>query len=447
MIRPRKVAAIARFEFLNVAKRWSYLLVTFGLPLFFSALSGGLLAIQSQFLLERAERTTVYGLVDHEGVVSSEGIWTEFDGVEGSRARHAILEAELPSRDQRYLVLDAVVFARFSSEDAALALLREQRLGAVYSVAADYRESGAVTVYESESGPVLSVRSATVEPVLERLLTERLLRGHVEEDVIERVLDPMRLERVTLAPSGDQRSTENRALELVVRTGVPFLLGVLLLTALLSASGYLVQTVALDKESKVVEVLLSSADPDELLTGKLLGLGAAGLLQFFVWAAMVVGGALTLAALVSTMKVPVPWAAIAVAPLFFVLGYLFIGSLMLCTGSLGSSVPESQKLTLGWAMLAVLPLMLMVILLEEPHGTVGRVLTWVPFSAPLTVIVRMSVAPEGIAFHEVVGALGVLLASTWLAIRLGARLFRVGLLLTGSRPSLRELLRQARLLD
>lgn len=447
MIRPRKVAAIARFEFLNVAKRWSYLLVTFGLPLFFSALSGGLLAIQSQFLLERAERTTVYGLVDHEGVVSSEGIWTEFDGVEGSRARHAILEAELPSRDQRYLVLDAVVFARFSSEDAALALLREQRLGAVYSVAADYRESGAVTVYESESGPVLSVRSATVEPVLERLLTERLLRDHVEEDVIERVLDPMRLERVTLAPSGDQRSTENRALELVVRTGVPFLLGVLLLTALLSASGYLVQTVALDKESKVVEVLLSSADPDELLTGKLLGLGAAGLLQFFVWAAMVVGGALTLAALVSTMKVPVPWAAIAVAPLFFVLGYLFIGSLMLCTGSLGSSVPESQKLTLGWAMLAVLPLMLMVILLEEPHGTVGRVLTWVPFSAPLTVIVRMSVAPEGIAFHEVVGALGVLLASTWLAIRLGARLFRVGLLLTGSRPSLRELLRQARLLD
>ncbi len=447
MIRPRKVAAIARFEFLNVAKRWSYLLVTFGLPLFFSALSGGLLTIQGKFLVERAERTTVYGLVDRTGLVSSEAIWTDFEGVEGSRARHAILEAELPTTGQAYLVLDAVVFARFPNEESALALLRTQRLGAVYAVAEDYLTSGTVTVFESESGPVLSVRSATVEPVLQRLLTDRLLRGRVDEAVIERVLDPMLLDRVTLAPTGEQRSTENRALELVVRTGVPFLLGVLLLTALLSASGYLVQTVALDKESKVVEVLLSSADPDELLTGKLLGLGGAGLLQFFVWAAMVVGGALTLAALVATLKVPVPWAAIAISPLFFVLGYLFIGSLMLCTGSLGSSVPESQKLTLGWAMLAVLPLMLMVILLEEPHGTVGQILTWIPFSAPLTVIVRMSIAPEGIAFHEILGALGVLLASTWLSIRFGARLFRVGLLLTGSRPSVRELLRQARLLD
>ncbi|MCB9621283.1 MAG: ABC transporter permease [Sandaracinus sp.] len=447
MIRPRKVAAIARFEFTNVAKRWSYLLVTFGLPLFFSALSGGLLTIQGKFLVERAERTTVYGLVDHEGLLGSDAIWSDFDGVEGSRARHAILEAELPMQDARFLVLDAVVFMRFASDDEALAQLRVQHLGAVYAVSGDYLQSGKVTVYESESGPVISVRSATVEPVLERLLTERLLRGHVGEEVIARALDPMRLDRVTMAPNGDQRSTENRALELVVRTGVPFLLGVLLLTALLSASGYLVQTVALDKESKVVEVLLSSADPDELLTGKLLGLGGAGLLQFFVWAAMVVGGALTLAAVVASLEVPVPWAAIAISPLFFVLGYLFIGSLMLCTGSLGSSVPESQKLTLGWAMLAVLPLMLMVILLEEPHGTVGRVLTWIPFSAPLTVIVRMSIAPEGIAFHEILGALGVLLASTWLAIRFGARLFRVGLLLTGSRPSVRELLRQARLLD
>ena len=86
-------------------------------------------------------------------------------------------------------------------------------------------------------------------------------------------------------------------------------------------------------------------------------------------------------------------------------------------------------------------------IVQSLSRTVGQILTWIPFSAPLTVIVRMSIAPEGIAFHEILGALGVLLASTWLSIRFGARLFRVGLLLTGSRPSVRELLRQARLLD
>ncbi|HJL30440.1 MAG TPA: ABC transporter permease, partial [Polyangiaceae bacterium LLY-WYZ-15_(1-7)] len=408
MIRPRKVAAIARFEFANIAKRWSYLIVTFGLPLFFSALSGGLLTLQGHFLQQRVEERLVYGVVDQHGVVSEDAIWKPWEDLESEEAREAAVRANLVTDARDFMVLDAVVLRRFAGEDEAIELLQEGRLGAVYVVAEDYLESGQVTVYESENGPVISVRSATVEPVLSRLLADRLLRGSVDDAIVERALSPMQLERAVATESGVVRSGEDRVIEIILRTGVPFLLGVLLLTALLSASGYLVQTIALDKESKVVEVLLSSADPDEILTGKLVGLGGAGLLQFFVWAAMVVGGALVLAAIVASLDIPIPWEAIAISPVFFVMGYLFIGSLMLCTGSLGSSVPESQKLTLGWAMLAVLPLMMMVILLEEPHGAVGQLLTWIPFSAPLTVVVRMSIDPEGIAWWEVLGALGVL---------------------------------------
>ncbi|HSN83469.1 MAG TPA: hypothetical protein VLS88_12875, partial [Polyangiales bacterium] len=66
------------------------------------------------------------------------------------------------------------------------------------------------------------------------------------------------------------------------------------------------------------------------------------------------------------------------------------------------------------------------------------------FTSPLTVIIRLAVDPSGIAWWEVAGAIAVLLVSTWLSIRIGARLFRVGLLLTGSRPSLAELWRQAK---
>ena len=329
----------------------------------------------------------------------------------------------------------------------AVTEIRSGRVGAVYAIAPDYMETGKIMVYESATGPMISVRGATVEPVLRDLLRDMMLRGEVSEPLRERVRDPMELERNVATAQGELIPSGDRAIEIIVRAGVPFLLGVLLLTALLSSSGYLVQTVALDKESKVVEVLLSSADPDELLTGKLLGLGAAGLLQFLVWAFMVVGGGLALATLVASLDIPVPWEALSISPLFFVMGYLFIGSLMLATGSLGSSVPESQKLTLGWALLAVLPLMTMIVLLEEPHGPIGRLLTWIPFSAPLTVVVRLSIEPAGIALWEILGAFGVLLASTWLSIRFGARLFRVGLLLTGTRPGFRELLRQARLLD
>jgi len=86
----------------------------------------------------------------------------------------------------------------------------------------------------------------------------------------------------------------------------------------------------------------------------------------------------------------------------------------------------------------------LVILLDEPNGLLGQVMTWIPFTSPLTVIIRLSVDPSGIAWWEVLGSMAVLSVSTWLSIRVGARLFRVGFLLTGSRPSFAELWRQAR---
>ncbi|MEO0326282.1 MAG: ABC transporter permease [Myxococcota bacterium] len=423
MIRADKVRTIARFELLQIASRPSYLLVTFGLPLFFTLIGGGMIGLQGWFLARKVERVAAYGVVDEADLLGPEVF-----GPDG------------------YVTLGPVLLERMESEASALAALEGGELGAIYVVEADYRATGQVRAYAAEAGPLLSVRSATAEPVLARLLVDRLLRdAGVDDATRDRVLDPMEVQRQTVTREGERRSAQDQALELLVRSGAPFMLGVLLLTALLSASGYLVQTVALDKESKLVEVLLSSTDPDELLTGKLLGLGAAGLLQFVVWAFMVVGGAGTVAALFTSLSIPLPWEALALSPLFFVLGYLFIGSLMLATGSLGSSVPESQKLTLGWALLAVLPLMLLVILLEEPHGSVGKLLTILPFSAPLTVVVRTSLDPAGIAAWEILMALAVLLMSTWLSIRVGARLFRIGLLLSGSRPSWGELLRQARI--
>ena len=447
MIRGDKVRAVARFELLGVVRKWSWVLSTFGLPVLLSTLSGGLLAMQGQFLRDQMERVSVYGVVDEGGTLDRDGdVFAPASALPElpDDHRRALTDAGL-SLDRPAITLSSVVFLRYADEAAMLDDLRARRIEGGYVLPADYVARGRVRALSPRGGPVLSVRRSTVEPVLGELLTDRLLSGRVDEEVARRVRSPLTVERASVADDGAVTKAGPRSAEQLVRLAVPFLLGVLLLTALLSASGYLVQAVAQDKESKVVEVLLSSATPDELLTGKLLGLGAAGLLQFFVWSGMVVGAATMAASALSSLDVAVPWAAIALSPVLFVLGYLFVGSLMLATGSLGGSVPESQKLTLGWAALSVLPLMVMLILLEEPHGPVGQVLTYIPFSAPLTVIVRLSVDPDGIAAWEIALSLLVLLVSTRLSIGVGARLFRVGLLLTGSRPSWREVWRQARL--
>ena len=423
MMRPARVAAVVRFEFLAVVKRWSYLLATFGLPLFLALISGTVFGVQTYFLAQRAAEASSFGLVDDAGVVDR----AEFQDREG-RLVWTVNDTEV------------VLYPALS---AAARDLQAGQLRAVYVVEADYLETGHVQAIQSEKTPLLSVRGSRVEPLLRSLLRDSLLEGRLEREVRERVVSPARFVRARLGPEGAEVTEVDDALDLLVRTSIPLFLGVLLLTALLSASGYLVQTVATDKESKIVEVLLSSVTPEEILAGKLLGLGAAGLVQFAAWSSMVVFVAVSASAAFAAV-VSVPWLALAMSPPLFVLGYLFLGSLMLATAALGANAAESQKLTMGWAMLAILPLMVLVMLLEDPNGILGQIMTWIPFTSPLTVIIRLAVDPAGIAWWEVIGSVVALGVSIWVAIRIGARLFRVGFLLTGSRPTLAELWRQAR---
>jgi ABC-2 type transport system permease protein len=422
-MRMQRIAAVARFELLSVVKRWSYLIATFGLPIFLAVVSGTVLGAQTYFLTQRAAESSQFGLVDESGVIDR-AVFEQRDG------------ARVWTANGNDVVL-------YDNGDAATNDLESGRLRAVYIVAKNYLSSGEVRAIQSEKTPLLSMGGTTIEPLLRSLLRKSLVEGRLDGEVQERVISPAYFIRSRLGPEGEEVTGVDEALDLLVRTTIPLFLGILLLTALLSASGYLVQTVSTDKESKIVEVLLSSVTPEEILAGKLFGLGAAGLVQFAVWSSMLVFVALSASAALASV-VTIPWQALAVAPLLFILGYLFLGSLMLATAALGANAAESQKLTMGWAMLAILPLMVLVILLEAPNGTLGQIMTWIPFTSPLTVIIRLAVDSSGIAWWEVIGAMGVLVVSTWLSIRVGARLFRVGFLLTGSMPSLAELWRQAR---
>jgi ABC-2 type transport system permease protein len=136
--------------------------------------------------------------------------------------------------------------------------------------------------------------------------------------------------------------------------------------------------------------------------------------------------------------------ALGLAVPLFLIAFLFFGSLMLGTGSLGSNMREAQQLAMVWSLTAALPMMMMAVLLREPHGVVARVMTWLPFSSAPLIMLRASTDVDALAWWEIAGGIAVLIFSTWVAIRIGARLFRIGLL-SSSRPKLREVLRQARL--
>lgn len=192
-----------------------------------------------------------------------------------------------------------------------------------------------------------------------------------------------------------------------------------------------------------MEILLSSVSARQLLTGKVLGLGSAGLLQLLIWAtsARVVGQMASIS-LDFAKGLNISTSIVVLGVVYFLLGYLLFGVLMAAIGSLGASARESQQLASIFSITAVVPLMLSALIIENPNHIVARVLTIIPFTAPITVMERL--AATDIAPWELIVSVTVLAASVVGAMILAGKVFRMGILMYGKRPSLREIIRYIR---
>jgi ABC-2 type transport system permease protein len=441
MIGWQKIKTVATFEFLSTVKRPGYLIATFGMPLFMAAY-GGVVAIPAYFAEQSSRHPTIYGVVDQAGVLRLEG---DLKGGDGSRipddVRQALEAAGQAEALDRAVMSEHVVFRPVATEEEARKALAARQLKGYFVLPPDYMKEGLLDVYSPDS---VTMSGSDSQAALSDLLRQRLVEQRMDAVTAARVLKPIEdTRRYAVTRSGEVRDGGDAAS--ILRLAVPIIFMVLFLISVLMTSGYLMQGTATEKENKVVDVLLASADPDQILAGKLLGLGGAGLLQIAVWLSILMVTGLGVVPMLISARLDVPWLALALAVPFFIIAFLFFGGLMLGTGSLGSNMREAQQLAMVWSLTAAMPLMMMAVLVREPNGTVARVMTWIPFTAGPVVILRASTDAALLAWWEVVGALVVLLIATWIALRVGARLFRIGLLSAGARPSLREILRQARL--
>ncbi len=187
-------------------------------------------------------------------------------------------------------------------------------------------------------------------------------------------------------------------------------------------------------------MILSSVRPKDLLFGKLIGLGAAGLLQLAVWVSV---GSFATSLLAAAAMAILDWKLFLFCLLFFVGGFLMMGSLMTGTGALGSSARESQQFSAIWTVsLVIPPAVTWMLILDEPNSWMARALGWFPLTGPLTMMIRLGTGK--VPLWDVVVALFCLAAGVYVAIRGAAALFRLGLLMYGKRPTLAEIARQLR---
>jgi ABC-2 type transport system permease protein len=192
-----------------------------------------------------------------------------------------------------------------------------------------------------------------------------------------------------------------------------------------------------EKANRVIEVLITSIAPIQLLLGKIIGLGALGLTQMLIW--LLVGGVLLVAGqnAASLQGVVLSAELVLISLVYFLLTYFLFAGLMAGIGASAGSEQESRQYASIFALLIIVPIFFIGTLITDSENPVITVLTLIPFTAPLTVILRLSL--DSVPAWQLVASLSILLVSTILVVWGMARVFRWSLLLYGKRPTPRQL--------
>ncbi len=402
---PSRTGLILRHEFLHTIKKKGFIILTLAIPVLL-LVGIGIFKLASGVVAPPPAVTRI-GYIDHIGGF---GPLYQPAGIE---------------------------LIRIESEAAATGALTRGELDEYFVIPADYVATGTVARYtlEKELVPPPSVASA-----IEGFLDSNLLVSEVPAELIGRVLTPVHISTTTLTEEGTVAEDQGGFTNFII----PALFGALLAIALNVSANYVLQSLGVEKENRLMEILLSTVSPRQLLTGKLLGRGAAGLLQVLFWAISIplllrlasatIGGALT-----SIQASP---GLLVLGVAYFVLGYLLFAVVSLAIAAICSTVREAQGIAPLFTLMAIAPFWFISLLMFFPNSPIWVVFSFVPFSAPVLVMLRLGIT--GVPAWQLAVSMAVLVASVLGGLWIAAKLLRIYLLMYGKRPRIREIVRVLR---
>ena len=338
--------------------------------------------------------------------------------------------------DLSFATQDSGAVRVFGDRQAGIAALQDGRVDDLFIIPDDYLQTGRIEWLHTDTGLSSIIAGDESKDRVRALVLQALTTADLSATRIERLRDPLNLTRYEVTPAGDVAAEAEG--QILTFFTVPFLSAWIMIMVIYMVSGNLLQSVSEEKETRVAEVLITSVSPLALMTGKVLGLGATGLLQVGIWL-------VSLAVLVPRIVSAFPdIGALALAPglaaaivVFFLAGYFVFAVVMAGISAATVSAREASSLSTIVLLPALAPLILAAFISLAPNGLFARILTFIPFTAPATMMIRLGVTE--VALWEVALSLGVTVASGFALLWLAARVFRAGILTYGQRMSLRGL--------
>lgn len=423
-----KILLVAHREFTNRVQKRSFLIATILIPLIFPALMGVLIYLSLQ-----QERNATKKVV------------------------HYIDESRLftPEHDQ-------FIFKSFSGplEEAKRAIAHDESLGLLYIPELDLYSPRGIVLYTTLNPSMNEVE--TLQSMLENQLREKkMLQLKLDQRSLDSLTTDVNIQSVKVTESGQEQSTNSTVL-----FSAGMLFGLMMYLFIFIYGAQIMQGIIEEKTNKVVEVIVSSVRPFQLMMGKILGLASVGLLQFLIWVVLIASLSAALFLLfgidlsqqkmagdMATQNAANPglksmlevWDQIPLTYLllnfifYFLGGYLLYGALFAAVGSAVDSPSEAQQFMFPITIpMLISYFSLFIFILQDPHGSISVWLSMIPFTSPIAMMGRVAFGVPGwqLALSMVLLA-GGFVFTTWVA----ARIYRVGILMHGTRVNYKVLAR------
>ncbi|MBE0644528.1 MAG: ABC transporter permease [Bacteroidetes bacterium] len=411
-----KAFRVARWEFIERVKTKSFLIGLFLTPAIM-----GLFAVGPALLHDtlQEQHSLVIAVYDGTGVV--------LDSLEAS-LRHGPLLADGKPKYQIERVEAAGRDLAWIKADLDSALLRDSVWSAlvVPPAALDSHQ----VEYRSRNVSDIETISMLERRVSDIISEYRLTNAGLDPEQVGTLTRSTDLRTVRVSEKGEEESG------FLESFGLSYVFLIMLMIMILTSGQMLVRSMVEEKSNRIVEILISSCSPTDLMFGKIMGISMLGIVQVLFWS--LIGTILVITADLSNLPLDNIWLMM----LYFILAFLFYAAVFVALGSLASTEQEAQQMTGYLTMLVMLPIVIAFMATQSPNNPVLVVLTMIPPLTAQMMFMRLPITTPPV--WEIASSLLILVLSiiavTWIA----GKIFRTGILLTGKRPSLDEIFRWIR---
>ncbi|HEV2424008.1 MAG TPA: ABC transporter permease [Terriglobia bacterium] len=415
-----KLWLVIKREYLTRVRTKGFVITTIIVPV----LTVGILVLQIVTATRQAGHTLRIAVLDEAG------------GLGSAVARD--LSGRLPSGQPEFQVVQVLENPPAGTRENVRARVLGGELDAFLVLPASLGEGKASAEFHTRNPGEVTISRELNHDVSNAVIGQRLQARGVDIRDVAQVVKGVDLKVIKVGTGGD-REEQGQTIVLAI------VVGMLLYTTLIIYGVATMRSVMEEKTTRVIEVLVASTRPFYLLVGKIMGVAAVGLTQYAIW---VTAGALVTAygAAVASMahagalpSLHLSWSMLACTMIFFLMGYLLYASLYAAVGAMVSSDQEAQQAQMPVTMLIVAAVVLFNVIIRDPNSSLSTTLSMIPFFAPILMLLRIALQTPPL--WQIGLCLGILALSTAGIVFVAARIYRVGILMYGKRPSLAELVK------